>query len=105
MTIKTQTALDKKAAVAEPHKNARELGLDYEPAPVQEKNQSPYPEYDRGFSNGWDRGFAAAQKPWVGLTDEESEELWGGPLDVEPHPELELEWVRIIEAKLKEKNT
>ena len=42
-------------------KNARELGLDYEPAPVQEKNQSPYPEYDRGFSNGWDRGFAAAQ--------------------------------------------
>jgi hypothetical protein len=32
-----------------------------QPAPVQEKNQSPYPEYDRGFSNGWDRGFAAAQ--------------------------------------------
>jgi hypothetical protein len=50
-----QNALDKKA------ENARELGLDYEPAPVQEKNQSPYPEYDRGFSNGWDRGFAAAQ--------------------------------------------
>jgi hypothetical protein len=50
-----EQALDKKA------ENARELGLDYEPAPVQEKNQSPYPEYDRGFSNGWDRGFAAAQ--------------------------------------------
>ncbi len=86
-----QDALDKKA------ENARELGLSYEPAPVQEpsyrcrpyssvpgakvsapvdyyttppaaqpapvqeKNQSPYPEYDRVFSNGWDRGFAAAQ--------------------------------------------
>jgi hypothetical protein len=50
-----QVALNKMA------ENARELGLDYEPAPVQEKNQSPYPEYDRGFSNGWDRGFAAAQ--------------------------------------------
>jgi hypothetical protein len=84
--LKAIIALDKKA------ENARELGLDYEPAvqernfcercgkrlggdghihtctppaaqpaPVQEKNQSPYPEYDRGFSNGWDRGFAAAQ--------------------------------------------
>jgi hypothetical protein len=54
-SIISQDALDKKA------ENARDLGLDYEPAPVQEKNQSPYPEYDRGFSNGWDRGFAAAQ--------------------------------------------
>jgi hypothetical protein len=72
-----EQALDRKA------ENARELGLDYEPAPmahivgeidhtgkvwkpaqpapVQEKNQSPYPEYDKGFSEGWDRGFAAAQ--------------------------------------------
>ena len=38
--------------------------LTAQPAPVQPvagKNQSPYPEYDRGFSAGWDRGFAAAQ--------------------------------------------
>ena len=85
-SIISQDALDKKA------ENARELGLDYEPAPVQEKNQSPYPEYDRGFSNGWDRGFAAAQpapvktyhdgkpwpvapKPWVGLSEEEINKL------------------------------
>jgi hypothetical protein len=74
--LKASIALDKMA------ENARELGLSYDdnfcdkncvwtdhhpecekakPAPVQEKNQSPYPEYDRGFSNGWDRGFAAAQ--------------------------------------------
>jgi signal recognition particle subunit SEC65 len=53
--LKASIALDKMA------ENARELGLDYETPPVQEKNQSPYPEYDRGFSNGWDRGFAAAQ--------------------------------------------
>jgi hypothetical protein len=53
--LKAIIALDKMA------ENARELGLDYETPPVLEKNQSPYPEYDRGFSNGWDRGFAAAQ--------------------------------------------
>jgi hypothetical protein len=46
-----------------------------------------------------------APKPWVDLTDEEIEELHGSPLDQEPHPELELKWVRTIEAKLKEKNT
>ncbi len=48
-------------------------------APAQEPNQSPYPEYDRGFSNGWDRGNAAAQRQ--PLTDEEiavlMRETWG----------------------------
>jgi hypothetical protein len=29
--------------------------------PVAGKNQSPYPEYDRGFSAGWDWCFAATQ--------------------------------------------
>ena len=47
-----------------------------------------------------------AQKPqriWVGLTDEEIDELHGSPMDLEHSGALK--WVRIIEAKLKEKNT
>jgi hypothetical protein len=99
--LKASIALDKMT------ENARELGLDYEPAPVQEKNQSPYPEYDRGFSNGWDRGFAAAQPaPWVGLSEEEVEAYddWAD-FQVGCGRQTLFDMVRNIEAKLKEKNT
>ena len=44
-----------------------------------------------------------AQKTWVGLTDEEIDELHGSPMELEHSGALK--WVRIIEAKLKEKNT
>jgi hypothetical protein len=111
--------------------NARDLGLDYEPAaqernfcercgkrlggdghihtctppaaqpaPVQEKNQSPYPEYDRGFSNGWDRGFAAAQPAPVQLTGEQIEHLWETRVS-QPCPSYPLEksdWVQFARA-------
>ena len=80
-------------------------------APVQEPNQSPYPEYDRGFSNGWDRCFAAAQRQsarsaWVGLTDEllrkmHHEDEFGLFCDYDEFEQI----ARAIEAKLKEKNT
>jgi hypothetical protein len=43
------------------------------------------------------------QRTWVGLTDEEIDELHGSPMDLEHSGALK--WVRIIEAKLKEKNT
>ena len=43
------------------------------------------------------------QRTWVGLTDEEIDELHGSPMNLEHSGELK--WVRIIEAKLKEKNT
>ena len=43
------------------------------------------------------------QRTWVGLTDEEIDELHGSPMDLEHSSALK--WVRIIEAKLKEKNT
>jgi hypothetical protein len=66
---------------------------------VQEPNQSPYPEYDRGFSNGWDRGFAAAQRQWVGLTDEEQIALLK---DSDGKTRHWLVWQ--VEAKLKAKN-
>ena len=44
-----------------------------------------------------------AHREWVGLTDEEIDELHGSPMSLEHTGELK--WVRIIEAKLKEKNT
>ena len=46
---------------------------------------------------------ALAQREWVGLTDEEIDELYGSPMELEHSGALK--WVRVIEAKLKEKNT
>ncbi len=46
---------------------------------------------------------ALAQREWVGLTDEEIDGLHGSPMELEHSGELN--WVRFIEAKLKEKNT
>jgi hypothetical protein len=43
------------------------------------------------------------QRTWVGLTDQEIDELHGSPMELEQSGELK--WVRAIEAKLKEKNT
>jgi hypothetical protein len=63
--------------------------------PAQEPSQASYPEYDRGFSEGWDRCKAAAQRPWVGLTDEERAECWSSSAK---------QSAINIEAKLKEKN-
>jgi hypothetical protein len=45
---------------------------------------------------------AAKERGWVDLTDEEIDELHGSPMQFENSGELN--WVRIIEAKLKEKN-
>jgi hypothetical protein len=84
-------ALDKMA------ENARELGLSYE-----QPAQKPDPDeltiaYMSGLHDGKKR------KPWVGLTDEEID-------DIEATWEATQEWVsfshatRVIEAKLMEKN-
>lgn len=43
------------------------------------------------------------KREWVGLTDEEIDELYGSPMELEHSGALK--WVRVIEAKLKEKNT
>ena len=115
-----QDALDKKA------ENARELGLDYETPPVQEPVAYDKTEmncfvqelYDKKMCEGKHGHYEtmfhcvhqaikrvtppAAQKQWVGLTDEEVENfvatLW--PLAEEPVRDR----LRAIEAKLKEKN-
>ena len=92
-------ALDKMA------ENARELGLDYEPA-----QQEPF-GYFKAEPFGWtdcaesDEGAVAlyerpqpAQRTWVGLTKQEFNECVDGLEDLEDC------WTA-IEAKLKEKNT
>ena len=43
------------------------------------------------------------QREWVGLTDEEVSEVLGS--DIHDEPSGELDFIRAIEAKLKEKNT
>jgi hypothetical protein len=81
-SIISQDALDKKA------ENARELGLDYEPAPVKTYHDGkPWP---------------VAPKPWVGLSEEEVYEA--AHYCVKSGQSVN-ETIRAIEAKLKEKNT
>jgi hypothetical protein len=77
-------ALDKKA------ENARELGLDYEPA------------RDSGIvtAGGAD---PRTQRTWVGLTDKEIGVLWFEANDQDNS--MIKHFARAIEAKLKEKNT
>jgi hypothetical protein len=83
-----QVALDKKA------ENARELGLDYEPdykvtvVDDQHPNGIPLEQWGR-----------PAQRPWVGLTDDEIDDLYQGA------GKNDLKRAREIEAKLEEKNT
>ena len=91
-------ALEKKA------ENARELGLDYEPAQ----------EYERGFIDGMQKQMqssvdravnAMSQRTWVGLTDEEIAEVAVKTQDgISPRDDT-LRFAIAIEAKLKEKNT
>lgn len=48
----------------------------------------------------------AAQRPWVGLTDEEVLRVWLSPEAGKiPHCDRYLHYYRAIEAKLREKNT
>ena len=86
LATQAQQALDKKA------ENARELGLDYEPA------------RDSGIvtAGGAD---PRTQRTWVGLTDEEVINVM--PDDDTPMSlgEAFSKFAELIEAKLKEKNT
>jgi hypothetical protein len=51
------------------------------------------------FERGYEQGKADAQKPWVGLTDNEVAELAAYVYAGDP------QYLRLIESKLKEKNT
>jgi hypothetical protein len=80
----------------------------YTSPPAQRTEQ----EYERGFIDGMQEQMKRSvdravndmvQRTWVGLTDDEIDELHGSPMNLEHSGELK--WVRMIEAKLKEKNT
>ena len=67
-------------------------------------------DYKRGYADAMNwkvqnnlEHLPPAQREWVGLTDEEIDELYGSPMELEHSGALK--WVRVIEAKLKEKNT
>jgi len=103
--LKASIALDKMV------ENARELGLDYEPAPVQEPVFCEYcggnDDADFGLPTDHCTDCARPQpvlapKPWMGLTDEDIEqghkESW---VDKQAF-ESAVWWA---EKKLKEKNT
>jgi hypothetical protein len=53
-------------------------------------------------SNGYPITLIRLKKEWVGLTDEEIEELWGEPVSCMYSGHYNA--IRDIEAKLKEKN-
>ena len=72
--------------------NARELGLDYEPA-----QHEPAPGYCKHCKQYTIEEPLPAQRTWVGLTDEEIQEL---RQNFATRPAI-----AAIEAKLKEKNT
>jgi hypothetical protein len=81
---KSQQALDRKA------ENAKELGFDYEPVIVQEGDIL---EIETVLYT------TPSQRTWVGLTDEEINDIWS---DQKRSGES---ITRAIEAKLKELNT
>jgi hypothetical protein len=107
-------ALDKMA------ENARELGLDYEPAPVAEpRKQEPvawmtkdgeiykhecWPEHEARPLVFGDTS-PPAQRTWVSLTDEERAVIGREMAKTLPNRWIDFDYARAVEAKLKEKNT
>ena len=100
---KRQIALDQKA------ENAKELGLDYEPArePVAwvvytQEGQYAFVTDNPAVIHPSQRAlplYATPQRTWVGLTDEEIQQCLNGL----PTQTIDV-YARRIEAKLKEKN-
>ena len=90
--LKASIALDKMA------ENARELGLDYEPAVHEGRDWSLLAATQESLREHMAEivRLKAAQNPWVNLTDKEMEDLWA------IHSGLPL--YRAIEQRLKEKN-
>jgi len=86
--IKQALAIDKMAD------NARDLGLDYEPVP---ENFMDALRFDVAMRD-------AAQRPWVGLTDEERKKLWRDVVKWDDPSHDDVDLMEAIEAKLKEKN-
>lgn len=87
-------ALDKKA------KNARELGLDYEPA----QHKPMHPEIKKLYEDYFDKCFRESSQPqrtWRGLTDKEFETI----IMSAPNATVPVILWQLIQDKLKDKNT
>ena len=83
--------IPKHQALEQMAQNARELGLDYE------SSESNKAAYQRGYLDGMAKPcIECADRQWVGLTNEERDELWFSL----GYTDLTI----AIEAKLKEKN-
>jgi DNA topoisomerase IB len=91
--IPKQTALDKKA------ENARELGLDYEPVWDNLPSNKDVEDAMRIKRLNQLATPPAAQRTWVGLTDEEKRQIF----EREDYQGW-LDYINTIEAKLKERN-
>jgi hypothetical protein len=100
------------AALREAQNRSYQIAKAAQPAPVQE----PVGEVS---GHDWSTGLLyrdlepgtllytnppAAQKPWVGLTDEERDELYAAHHDSCGYPITATGYEKAIEAKLKEKN-
>lgn len=89
-------ALEKKA------ENARELGLDYEPVAFASHGVVNWIA-DKQFQHEADL-YTTPQRTWVGLTDEEIEDVWANcSVDWDDTINV-LTLARAIEAKLRSKN-
>jgi hypothetical protein len=95
-SLKANAALDKKA------ENARELGLDYEPVGWWDSKIGFFEEKHFDQLQPLYTTPPAAQRQWVGLSDEEVEDFVSALWPVGAGAE---KLFRAIEAKLKEKNT
>ena len=106
--------------------NARELGLDYEPAQPQQEPVGTYGEIFESMRALLQSGRQAdqqvyramqdkplyasppAQRPWVGLTQEERDHIWDTVGNSDAHGDVDgwsgRDVMSAIEAKLKEKN-
>ena len=92
--VERNEALDKKA------ENARELGLDYEPA-----QQEPVAKH---YVDGGHLVYPPAQRTWVGLQDDEIYSVFENLQVMHHRPpttDSRVIFARAIEAKLREKNT
>jgi hypothetical protein len=84
--------------------NARELGLDYEPAKEPVAWEQFYPDMGKPqLTPPQGIYYTPPQRTWVGLTDEEIKRI--GKLDLDSNYfGLWYDFAKAIEAKLKEKN-
>ena len=105
----------KQEALQAMHDNAQELGLGYEPAHAQEPVKTGDTLFRQFMSEADKVGIThwptppAANKPWIGLTDEDVAVVLTGDSSLSTRlDELTPSWVdlvRAIEVKLKGKNT